>query len=98
MQSFSIALTNLTPHHNSSGGLSADIAAFGDQPAKALQHKGSYVETLTGSYAVTDNLPPSNELENSGRRSPKITLNGTPFSPPIKSSARLALTKIGKAS
>jgi hypothetical protein len=78
VQSFSIALTDLTPHHNSSGNLSADIAAFGDQPAKALQHNGSYVETLTGNYAVTDNLPPSNELE-FWQTFTQITLNGTPF-------------------
>jgi hypothetical protein len=78
VQSFSIALTDLTPEHNSSGGLSADIAAFGGQPAKALQHNGSYVETLTGNYAVTDNLPPSNEAV-FWQTFTQITLNGNPF-------------------
>jgi hypothetical protein len=78
VQEFSIALTNLTPHHNSGGGLSADIAAFGDQPAKALQHNGSYVETLTGDYAVTDNLPPSNDAV-FWQTFTQISLNGNPF-------------------
>ena len=78
VQEFSIALTNLTPHQNSGGGLSAEIAAFGDQPAKALQHNGSYVETLTGDYAVTDNLPPSNEAV-FWQTFTQISLNGTPF-------------------
>jgi hypothetical protein len=78
VQSFSIALTDLTPERSSSGGLSADVPAFGDQPAKALQHNGSYVETLTGDYAVTDNLPPSNDPV-FWQTFTQITLNGNPF-------------------
>ena len=34
VQSFSIALTDLTPHHSASGDLSAEVAAFGGQPRK----------------------------------------------------------------
>jgi hypothetical protein len=78
VQGFSIALTDLTPEHNSSGGLSAEVAAFGGQPARALQHNGSYIDTLTGDYAVTDNLPPSNEAV-FWQTFTQITLNGNPF-------------------
>ena len=78
VQSFSIELSDLTPHHNASGGLSAEVAAFGGQPARALQHNGSYVETLTGDYAVVDNLPPSNEAV-FWQTFTQITLNGNPF-------------------
>ena len=78
VQGFSIELSDLTPHHNASGGLSAEVAAFGGQPARALQHNGSYVDTLTGDYAVTDNLPPSNEAV-FWQTFTQITLNGNPF-------------------
>jgi hypothetical protein len=76
VQGFSIALTDLTPERG--GGLSAEVAAFGDQPARALQHNGSYSETLTGDYAVTDNLPPLNEAV-FWQTFTQITLNGNPF-------------------
>ena len=78
VQSFSIALTDLIPHHSASGGLSAEVAAFGGQPARPLQHNGSYIDTLTGDYAVTDNLPPSNEAV-FWQTFTQITLNGNPF-------------------
>ena len=76
VQGFSIALTDLTPERG--GGLSAEVAAFGDQPARELQHNGSYDETLTGDYAVTDNLPPSNERY-FWQTFTQISLNGNPF-------------------
>ena len=78
VQGLSIALTDLTPEHSSSGGLSAAAPAFGGQPAKPLQHNGSYIDTLTGDYAVTDNLPPSNEAV-FWQTFTQITLNGNPF-------------------
>ncbi len=62
----------------SRGGLSAEVAAFNGQPARALQHNGSYVDTLTGDYAVVDNLPPSNEAV-FWQTFTQITLNGNPF-------------------
>jgi hypothetical protein len=78
VQSFSIALTDLRPGHSSSGGLSAEVPAFGDQPAKELQHHGSYVDTLTGDYAVVDNLPPLDQPV-FWQTFTQITLNGNPF-------------------
>jgi hypothetical protein len=78
VQGFSIALTDLTPEHNAGGGLSAEVAAFGGQPARALQHNGSYVETLTGDYAVTDDLPPSDQSV-FWQTFTQITFNGDPF-------------------
>jgi hypothetical protein len=78
VQGFSIELSDLTPHHNASGGLSAEVAAFGGQPAKALRHNGSYVDTLTGDYAVVDDLPPSDEAV-FWQTFTQITLNGNPF-------------------
>ncbi len=81
VQGFSIALTDLTPEHNAGGGLSAEVAACCGavgMPAKALQHNGSYVETLTGDYAVTDDLPPSNEAV-FWQTFTQITFNGNPF-------------------
>ena len=78
VQSFSIALTDLTPHRNASGGLSAEVAAFGGESARPLQNNGSYIDTLTGDYAVTDNLPPSDEAV-FWQTFTQITLNGNPF-------------------
>jgi hypothetical protein len=79
LQGFSIELGDpqdpLTLDYNPAGGLSAEAAPFNGQPAKELQNDGSYLATLTGGYAVIDDLPPVNEsvfwLE-----SYEITLNG----------------------
>src|SRR5215472_9239772 len=76
VQGFSIALTDLTPKQGSN--LSAEVAAFGDQPARELQHSGSYSETLTGDYAVFDNLPPSDQSV-LWQTFTQISLNGNPF-------------------
>jgi hypothetical protein len=79
LQGFSIQLGDpqdpLTLDYNPAGGLSAGAAPSNGQPAKELQNNGSYLATLTGDYAVIDDLPPVNEpvfwLE-----SYEITLNG----------------------
>ena len=79
VQGLSISLTDLTPELGS--GLSAEVAACcgpNGMPARELQHNGSYNETLTGDYAVFDNLPPSDQplfLQTFTQ----ITLNGNPF-------------------
>jgi hypothetical protein len=81
VQGFSIALTDLTPEHNASGGLSAEVTACcgaAGMPARELQNNGSYVETLTGNYAVTDDLPPSDQGV-FWQTFTQITFNGNPF-------------------
>jgi len=79
VQGFSIKLGDpqnpLTLDYNPAGGLSAEVAAANGQPAKALQHNGSYLATLTGDYAVIDDLPPVNEPI-FWQDSYQITLNG----------------------
>jgi hypothetical protein len=80
VQGFSIALTDMT--FETGSGLSADAAAFGTppniQPAIALSNNGSYSETLTGDYAVSDTLPPSDQPE-FWQTFTQISLNGQPF-------------------
>ena len=76
VQRFSIALTGMTFQLGS--GLSAEAAAFGTQPAIELSNNGSYSETLTGDYAVSDTLPPSDQSV-FWQTSTKISLNGNPF-------------------
>src|SRR5215471_7033679 len=80
VQGFSIKLGDpqnpLTLDYNPAGGLSAEVAAANGQPAKELQHNGSYLATLTGDYAVIDDLPPVNESI-FWQDSYEITLNGT---------------------
>jgi hypothetical protein len=76
VQGFSIALTDMTFQLGSN--LSAEAAAFGTQPAIELSNNGSYSETLTGDYAVSDTLPPSNQSV-FWQTSTKISLNGNPF-------------------
>ena len=78
VQGFSIALTDLTSHQTPAAVFRRRSAAFGGQPARALQNNGSYVETLTGDYAVFDNLPPSDEAV-FWQTFTQITLNGNPF-------------------
>jgi hypothetical protein len=76
VQRFSIALTDMTFQLGS--GLSAEAAAFGTQPAIELSNNGSYSETLTGDYAVSNTLPPSDQSE-FWQTFTKISLNGNPF-------------------
>lgn len=76
VQGFSIALTDMT--FETGSGLSAEAAAFGGQPAIELLNNGSYSETLTGDYAVTDTLPPSDQSV-FWQTFTQISLNGTPF-------------------
>ena len=78
VQGFSIELTDMTFERGS--GLTAEAAAFGGQPALALPGNDSYkyTATLTGDYAVFDNLPPSDESE-FWQTFTQISLNGTPF-------------------
>ena len=76
VQGFSIALTDMSFERGS--GLSAEAAAFGDQPAIELLNNGSYDETLTGNYAVSDNLPPSDQSV-FWQTFTQISLNGNPF-------------------
>jgi hypothetical protein len=76
VQGFSIALTDVT--FESGSGLSAEAAAFGGQPAIELLNNGSYSETLTGDYAVTDTLPPSDQSV-FWQTFTQISLNGNPF-------------------
>jgi hypothetical protein len=65
LQGFSIDLGNpqdpLTLDYNPAGGLSAAAAPSNGKPALELKNNGSYLATLTGDYAVFDNLPPVNE-------------------------------------
>jgi hypothetical protein len=65
LQGFSIELGDpqdpLTLNYNPAGGLSAEVAAANGQPAKELQNNGSYLATVTGDYAVIDDLPPMNK-------------------------------------
>jgi hypothetical protein len=79
-QGFLIDLTNMTFERGS--GLSAEAAAFGTPPnvlpAVPLLKNGTYNETLTGDYAVFDNLPPSDE-QAYWQTFIQISLNGTPF-------------------
>ena len=58
--------------------LSAEAAAFGGQPAIELPNNGSYSETLTGDYAVSDTLPPSDQSV-FWQTFTQISLNGNPF-------------------
>jgi hypothetical protein len=79
VQGFSIELGDpqnpLTLNYNPAGGLSAEVAPANGQPAKELQHNGSYLATLTGDYAVINDLPPVNESI-FWQESYQITLNG----------------------
>ena len=68
VQGFSITLSDMT--FETGSGLSAEAAAFDGNLAIELPNNGSYSETLTGDYAVSDTLPPSNEWS-FGRPSPK---------------------------
>jgi hypothetical protein len=76
VQGFSITLSDMT--FESGSGLSAEAAAFGGQAAIALLNNGSYSETLTGDYAVSDTLPPSDQPE-FWQTFTQISLNGAPF-------------------
>jgi hypothetical protein len=78
LQGFSIALTDMTLGRGSD--LTAEAAAFGDQPALGLLGNNSYKykETLTGDYAVSDDLPPSDQLV-FWQTFTQISLNGNPF-------------------
>ncbi len=76
VQGFSIALTDMTFERGSN--LSAEAAAFGGQPAIELPNNGSYSETLTGDYAVSDTLPPSDQSV-FWQTFTQISLNGNPF-------------------
>jgi hypothetical protein len=75
-QGFLIDLTNMTFERGS--GLSAEAAAFGSNGPVDLLKNGTYNETLTGDYAVFDNLPPSDE-QAYWQTFIQISLNGTPF-------------------
>jgi hypothetical protein len=76
VQGFSIDLTDMTFERGSN--LSAGAAAFGGQPAIELLNNGSYSETLTGDYAVSDTLPPSDQSV-FWQTFTQISLNGNPF-------------------
>ncbi len=76
VQSFSISLSDMTFERGAD--LSAEAAPFGGQPAIALMNNGSYTETLTGDYAVSDTLPPSDKAE-FWQTFTQISLNGNPF-------------------
>jgi hypothetical protein len=76
VQGFSIDLTDMTFERG--GNLSAEAAAFGGQPAIELLNNGSYSETLTGDYAVSDTLPPSDQSV-FWQTFTQISLNGNPF-------------------
>ena len=76
VQGFSIDLTDMTFERGSN--LSAEAAAFGGQPAIELLNNGSYSETLTGDYAVSDTLPPSDQSV-FWQTFTQISLNGNPF-------------------
>jgi hypothetical protein len=65
----------LTLDYNPFGGLSAEAAAANGQPAMPLANNGSYLATITGDYAVLDNLPPVNDSI-FWHESYEITLNG----------------------
>jgi hypothetical protein len=65
----------LTLDYNPTGGLSAAAAPSNGKPALELKNNGSYLATLTGDYAVFDNLPPVNEPV-LWHESYEITLNG----------------------
>jgi hypothetical protein len=75
-EGFLIDLTDMTFERGS--GLSAEAAAFGGNGPVELLKNGSYNETLTGDYAVADNLPPSDQLAY-WQTFIQISLNGTPF-------------------
>ena len=76
VQGFSITLSDMT--FETGSGLSAEAAAFGGQLAIALSNNESYSETLTGDYAVSDTLPPSDQSA-VWQTFTQISLNGTPF-------------------
>jgi hypothetical protein len=78
VQGFSIALTDMTFERGSN--LTAEAAAFGGQSALGLPGNNTYKynETLTGDYAVSDTLPPSDESV-FWQTFTQISLNGTPF-------------------
>jgi hypothetical protein len=76
VQGFSIDLTDMTFQLGSN--LSAGAAAFGGQAAIELLNNGSYSETLTGDYAVSDTLPPSDQSV-FWQTFTQISLNGNPF-------------------
>ncbi len=75
-EGFLIDLTDMTFERGS--GLSAEAAAFGGNGPVELLKNRSYNETLTGDYAVADNLPPSDQLAY-WQTFIQISLNGTPF-------------------
>jgi hypothetical protein len=60
LQGFSIDLGTpadpLTLDYNLNGGLSAEVEASNGKPAMELQNNGLYRTTLTGNYAVVDDL------------------------------------------
>ncbi len=76
VQGFSIALTDMTFERGSN--LSAAAAPFGGLPAIELLNNGSYHETLTGDYVVSDTLPPSDQSV-FWQTFTQISLNGNPF-------------------
>jgi hypothetical protein len=76
VQGFSITLSDMTFERGS--GLSAEAAAFGLNKAIKLSNNGSYDETLTGDYAVSDTLPPSDQSV-FWQTFTQISLNGNPF-------------------
>jgi hypothetical protein len=76
VQGFSISLTDVTFERGSN--LSAEAAAFGDQPAIKLKNNGFYNVTATGDYTVSDTLPPSDK-EVLWQTFTQISLNGNPF-------------------
>jgi hypothetical protein len=78
VQGFSIALTDMTFERGSN--LTAEAAAFDGQAAIGLPGNNSYKynETLTGDYAVSDNLPPSDQSV-FWQTFTQISLNGNPF-------------------
>jgi hypothetical protein len=78
VEGFSIALTDMAFERGAD--LAAEAAAFGGQPALGLPGNSTYKykETLTGDYAVFDDLPPSDERD-FWQTFTQISLNGVPF-------------------
>jgi hypothetical protein len=89
---FSISLTDMTFERGSN--LSAAAAPFGAHGPVELLKNGSYNETLTGDYAVFDNLPPSDQSL-FWQTFTQISLR---FSRLISWSGRKAKTKFGQPS
>jgi hypothetical protein len=76
VEGFSIALTDVVLDYQPvTHDLSASAPAFGDQSAIPLANNGEYLETLTGDYAVVDNLPPLDKSD-FWNEYYQITLNG----------------------